>query len=217
MSQIVLRRNVVQIGLHNSASYIHLARNGWIDLHKTLDKLLQLPKHFMDNPAPFNFYGVDCSPESIQHCASAYSDHERVKFLCAGVSDSFYCNWELAEPFDWHRLEINTNVGYLMIPMKELPRILGIQHIDILAVDIDGYEHLIFKEMCDWEVFPLYITVELHGFHVPEHRRSISDRDACYLFPVLVETICDCGYKLHNHFKKDEGVQEAQFIRTNAN
>ena len=214
MSEYVPTRNVVQIGLHNGASYIYLTRSGWVKECKALDKLNQLPEQFMDNPAPFRFYGVDCAPESIAYVASDHKGNERCRFLCAGVSDSFYCNWKLAQPLDWHKIEINSSIGYLMVPMKELPRLLDIQSIDVLAVDIDGYEYLIFNDIRTWNILPKFITIELHPFRVPEYRRSIDDISLPHLLSQLCDRMIDLGYKQHGYFEHnhESGVYEIQFL-----
>lgn len=160
----------------------------------------KIPRAYYEDPTPFRYYGLDVCPESIDHVAKRYRDIENAKFICAGLSDGVYTNkdfsWDPWANFDWHHLDIKTNTIYIFFSLPMLLELLKIDHLDILALDIDGYEHFVLNDIHNWKILPDLICCELHGLRTPEVDRPNYAQHSHELFPALLELLKSFGYEL---------------------
>ncbi len=216
-------RTVIQLGLHTSALWTYLTRENWVDyMRNRLDNQANvLPEFFTEDPAPFQFYGVDVEPESIVHVInkSRYKNLSNVTWICAGISDDHY----LMKPtprydgVEWYQFSTQNRM-HVYITMKHLIDAISPETFDVLAVDIDGYEHYIFNDMEKWSILPTYITIEYHGLGFDGEHRKIVEREEAH--DNLIATIVRSGYRhLDSVIKYEEGssVEEIQFLKTNVN
>ena len=127
----------------------------WTIKHSSFREWAQISEDFLKDPSPFLYYGLDCCPESIDHVAKRYRDKERAKFLCVGIGDNVYTNvdfsWESFANKDWHHLDIKTNIIYIFLPLQMLFKLLKIEKLDVLALDVDGYEYHALEDISEWK------------------------------------------------------------------
>ena len=197
-------RNVIQIGLHRSAEYAYLSRPDWIDIYRKRhqDKLHRfeiLPESFFHDPSEFRYVGIDLCPESVSYVASKYADdYPNARFMCGGVSDRSYTidNWDQAENLGDY-LDINRNIIYPFFDMPTWIDLLRMSALDILAIDVEGYEHFIFNNISSWKVLPKFISLEVHQLRyvIDSERRGLPEYSKD-LYPKLKSQILDCGYKI---------------------
>ena len=194
--------NCVQIGLCNSAEYLYLT--GKID--QNLDELKQLPTQFPKPSKDWQFYGVDCDPTSIHTMLDKYSTEiPNAQFICAGIR----AEAGLGKFNSW----FHTGYGYTAAPgdgalfgaacltLEQLFAELGLQAVDVLAMDIEGTEYKVFRNYT-WNIKPKFIAVECHGG--PDE---------------ILEIIQNQGYRLYREAITNEhpkgsgkGTTELQFI-----
>ena len=203
-------REVMQIGLHAWAEWVYLTEDNWVEIHPLCQRQKQVPPHFLDNPEPFRYYGVDCAPESVDLLSKQFKDNPRAKWLCAGLSDRNASNIHykafLGERKDWHVMDINQNVIYIFIPINTLFDSLAMTELDSRAVDVDGFEHALVDTLEQWHVKPQFISIELHEWQPLE--------GASYSALILVDKILRCGYDVYYRgIKEGEEVEEIQFLR----
>ena len=213
-------RTVIQLGLYTSAFWTYLTREDWVDYRrKKLDQPQNiLPEFFTKDPAPFQFYGVDVEPESIAHVANSrhYKNLPNITWICAGISDDHYLmkptsRYDRAE---WYQFPTHNRM-HVYITMKHLINSISPETLDVLAIDIDGYEHYIFNDMENWSILPTYITIEYHPFGIDRENREAVKREEAH--DNLIATIVGNGYKhLDPVIKHEAGrpVEEMQFLKT---
>ena len=208
-------RTIVQVGLHTSAELIGYTADDWTAKHNSFDGWTQLPENFVKDPSPFFYYGLDCCPESVDYVAKRYRhiNHDRAKFICAGISDTFYTNVEFgSEQFvnqTWHspELDLQSNIIYIFLPLQVLFKLLKIEKLDVLALDIEGYEYYALADICEWQIYPKLLIVEFH------HKMLLSDenRESKYgdrredILPQLLNDIYSCGY--HKIYEEEDAWQ----------
>ena len=200
-----MMRNVVQIGLHTSWELAYLSKENWLDTYPPNVEWAEVPEWVRKDPSPFNYYGVDCVPESIVFCAksirNASYNNPRIRFLCVGVSDCQYstidCGVDKWAHASWSSLSIANNTIYHFISIPQLFQILNLDSVDILALDIDGYEHIAFREIQNWSILPSLILMEIHH-KIPssEKHRSEYKESRKLLKPKFISHLKSAGYKL---------------------
>lgn len=191
-------RTVIQLGLHTSAGWAYLARDDWREIHDERIEIQKVPDCFLDDPTPFRYFGLDCCPESIDYVAVRQQEYApSAKFMCLGVSDKAYTNvgfgWNRWQDCGWHSIELHKNVVYLFLPFSMILRLLEIESLDILVMDIDGYEYLVFNDVQYWHTLPKCIVMELHDFNLPEDRGR---RTFGEVKPELLNKLTGYGYKV---------------------
>ena len=213
-------RTVIQLGLYTSAFWTYLTREDWVDyMRKKLNQPQNvLPEFFTENPAPFQFYGVDVEPESIAHVANSrhYKDLPNITWICAGISDDHYLMKPTSryDGSEWYRFPIHNRM-HVYITMKHLIDSISPATFDVLAIDIDGYEHYIFGDMETWSILPTYVTIEHHGVGRDGENREVVARAEAH--DTLIATIVGNGYTyLEPVIKHEAGrpVEEMQFLKT---
>ena len=116
---------------------------------------------------------------------------------------------------DGTETELSFKIGTMwcpFMPMRDLITALDLSSFDVLAIDVDGYEHVIFQDMGSWRLTPTYITLEAHDKSLfPEDRKdSIPDT----FHEDLIQRIAQLGYNLINAEEKHNGnVTELQFLK----
>ena len=231
-------RSIIQIGLHTSANWKFLTEENWLDYftgkrkfrgNPEIPEEFRIPDFFLKDPEPFNFYGIDVDPESIAHVINKFenTDKNRVNWICAGIDD--YINLKKT-PHRYKRKDgkkkyykFNLENKYLLfITMEELLKNLSLETFDILALDIDGYEHIIFDNMSSWCILPTLITVEYHGGnHITGVEWTKYKKENPHYHEekkLLLKKISQNGYEIHKTISREERgrtLQEYQFLKTN--
>ena len=212
-------RTIIQLGLHTSAIWTYLTREDWVDYmrNRLSDNSKTLPDFFTEDHTPFQFYGVDIEPESIAYVANKgrYRDSPNITWICAGISDDHYLMKPTSryDSAEWYQFSTN-NKMHVYITMKHLVDSISPETFDVLAIDIDGYEHYIFKEMAEWSILPTYITLEHHRFGYDGENREVVARTEAY--NNLIATIVGNGYTHLDPVIKNElgkPIAELQFLK----
>lgn len=222
-------RSIIQIGLHEAAQWSFLAEHNWLDYFEgkkhfnnkpTMPSEYQIPHFFLEDSEPFNFYGIDVDPESVAYLCNRYRHRKRVNWICVGVDNSIHLKKMPDRYKNSNYYKYNLENKYLVfITMKELLESLRLKTLDILAVDIDGYEHVIFENMRAWCLLPTFITVEYHekyfmvGRDKPIKGKEHPDHDK----EEFINKIIQNGYDLFNSVERIEVpphiLTEYQFLR----
>ena len=75
----------VQIGLHDVAEYLYLAKPNWRESLAVQDSLKQIPDSVADRFASWRYYGVDCDVGSIVKMLDKYGNSARTHWVHAAV------------------------------------------------------------------------------------------------------------------------------------
>lgn len=159
---------VVQIGLHKTAEYSYLTQSNWKEIHDKQAPLKQIPSECLYNIDQWRYLGIDKEKDSILHCMETYTHPT-------------YRNW----------------LSYFVdspATFMEIMDGLGIKKVDVLAMDIEGYEKSIFVE--GWHkhiLIPIdFIALEFHyqfgEVFIPEQDFSQRFVDAGYRRNLRVPT-----------------------------
>jgi FkbM family methyltransferase len=141
---------------------------------------------------------LDPSPTGRTTMNKVENQHPKLKYLEVGLSDKDG-NILLATPEDPTRQSsfsmTLTNSG-LSVPCLSLPTLMkmnGHQHIDLLKMDIEGFEYSVLKQIHDLHLPVRQICLEFHHALVPGISRSHTTRA---IFQLLMS-----GYRLiHNKY-----------------
>ena len=154
--------NVVQIGLFETCEYQYLTNSDWRQIRPP-DPLKQIPNCF--NSEYYHYVGIDKEPNNIKYCSEIYGN-EQTTFITSKI--------------------------VTISDLKNSLKPLDIHAIDVLAVDIEGYEKTLFAK--DWHIDMLpikFIAVEYHPQFTPGEFR---ERDSIHDFS---ENISNIGYELY--------------------
>lgn len=139
---------IVQIGLHRQAEFIHYVGGEKNNNSKELD--IGSCDYFL---------GVDYDPASISYMLNQYGHLEKAYFLCIGVGYE-----KTSEGLSWSGNK--EKFLYKNIHLHTLFKETEIEHVELLALDIEGGEYDTFKYY-DWSLLPKKIAVEAHSFTKP--------------------------------------------------
>ena len=148
----------VQLGLHNVAEYLYLARPNWKDVMGEQEELKQLPDSLTDKFVSWRYYGVDYDVGSIQKMLEKYGNVASAHWVGAAVG---------VESDRLMRLPSYFTRGHFLsfaCSLQRLFSLLNLSHVDVLVIDVEGDEISIFENY-DWVVKPSFISVEVHGDH----------------------------------------------------
>ncbi len=162
--------NAVQIGLFETCEYQYLTNSNWRNMSQD-NPLKQLPPCF--NSEYYHYIGLDKEPNNTKYCSKNYSN-ERTTFITAKI--------------------------VTMSDLKNSLTSLDIDAIDVLAVDIEGYEKTLFAN--DWHIdmIPVkFIAVEYHPQFTPGEFR---ERDSIHDFS---QNFSNIGYKLYREEVTNRG------------
>ena len=159
----------IQIGLYTEAEYSYLLQPDWQHvMQEAVDELKHIPEIF-ESISDWHFIGIDCDPGSILCMRERFPDTlTTINALVTGnirgivkryLSDAFHIVRDIAF-FD---LSDYPARAYLMpqTPFDEIVSSLGLCHIDVLAVDIEGGEVELFENY-SWEIAPRFLAIEFH-------------------------------------------------------
>ena len=180
----------VQIGLHDMAEYLYLAKPNWREKHSEQEGLKQLPAAIADRWTSWRYYGVDWDVGSIVKMLEKYGHIPSVSWIHAAVvgnqSDKLM---KLPSYF------IGGHFIGFGCSLQRLFCLLYLTEVDVLVMDVEGSEISIFQNY-DWVIKPSYISVEVHGDH---DNPSITDAAALYHHEAIVDSILsEQGYSLLN-------------------
>ena len=161
----------LQIGLDGIAEYIYLTHPNWKDhMHAHIEPLKHVPKAL--DYKEWQYFGVDVNPTSIDFMAYRYR-LKNAKFIIAcvkGDNKVGFVNYVISRiAGDIYKknvtYELNNDLVQtcyvVKMSLSTLINLLGLQTLDVLAVDIEGTEQEIFENY-DWKIKPRYISVEMH-------------------------------------------------------
>ena len=162
-------RNILQLGLYQTAEWAYLTLPGWEDMVKGQKPENRLPDFYMDDPESFRYFGVDVSPRSINHVALKYKLFPNTFFIACGVGKDFaientpnpYYDYDPMVARWYEYLNEKDDTLFTFVPFPFLLENLGIDELTVLAVDIDRFEPQIFSSINDWKIFPEFVTVEV--------------------------------------------------------
>lgn len=196
-------RTAIQMGLGRYTEYLYLSYPNWSEIPDSQHPWVSVPESLKENTEPFRYYGLDINPESIALLANMHYDNENASFMCVGVGE----RQNILEPddkiTDGGYPFLKGRINFLVMPFSDIIRMLDISDISVLAVDVDGYEPGLVRDMRKWDILPTYITMEMHY-----------DKDMCSR---LCQDIQSYGYELTgivDHIPDPQGriVQEYQFL-----
>ena len=148
--------NCIQIGIDQSAEYTYL-----VGCPDSNDSLIWKPPDYNSSPQ-WDYYGVDANPLCILDWNKKQIPQTKWinVFLAkeAGIAETF----EIGNIRSEHVSELGNNLYIGKITLSQLIRNLGLNNIEILVMDIEGYELEVFYEY-DWQIKPRYLIVETHS------------------------------------------------------
>ena len=149
----------VQIGLHSTAEYLYLAKPNWLTIMKEQVELKRLPTSLTDGIQSWRYYGVDCDVGSIVKMMEKYGNVTSASWVQAAVGLPTDQLMKLRSYF------VRGHFLGFACSLQRLFRMLNLQQVDVLNIDVEGYEIQIFENY-DWVIKPRYVSVEVHGCHV---------------------------------------------------
>ena len=93
-----------------------------------------------------------------------------------------------------------TGDEFIHIPVKKIRTImnqLGHTHIDLLKIDIEGYECDVIDDMIKEQIFPLYLSVD---FDLGWNGNKICDKERCF---ETIQKLIKHGYKIMHNYLSD--------------
>ena len=228
-------RICIQIGLGGTAEYIYLAHPQWRKLLSKQKPLKRIPDALcdLDDNRHWHYYGIDGSFGSIVFCTARYSllpqkQKKHVNWICTPIGDSpkFYALTYLPFRNPSEQKPEGFFVGHTRhlifgMPFDWILQTLGIQEIDVLAIDIEGFESVLFANY-NWEIRPKFIAIECHDefnhLKGPPAGVDLAAREE-RLGNELAEIIQAQGYQLmrreptNYNGKKYAKTMELQFLR----
>lgn len=230
------KRICIQIGLGHRAEYVYLTNPRWRELRLKQKNLKQIPDVLceLDDNRLWHYYGIDGSLGSILFCMARYSflpheQKEHLNWICAPIADSlnFYPSSYLyfknpsvpSAPEMYYTRQNQTFI--LGAPFDWIIQKLNIKEIDMIAVDIEGFENILFFNY-SWRIRPKFIAIEYHDKwnHVRRVPTSIDLAEREKLMGnELAKFIQTQGYKLirregtNSRYRKYAKTMELQFLR----
>ena len=168
----------VQIGIGSSAEYSFLTRPDWREINnnqETNNTQYYLPIEITNlvSDEPWLYYGIDCDPYSIIGMSLKYPEVDN--WLIANITPEslglrrvdrswfFMCEQE--------ECSIKPSIAIPCLSLSDALKMLDIEYIDVLAIDIEGDEVPVL-ESYDFKIKPCFITVEIHVWPPFENWRT---------------------------------------------
>ena len=156
-------RTCLQIGLQRTAEYAYLAEEGWLGADVE-DDLKTLPDFLKADPSPFRYIGVDRDFYSLQQLSKEYPE-VRYNDIVARTWCHAYIRGDKTPSTRVHYSSLyQTEPSWICVPTITFSHLLAslrLKEIDVLAMDIEGFEYEIFRDY-DWQLKPKFIAVEAH-------------------------------------------------------
>ena len=170
MDNLVKRKGVcVQIGLHIWAEYLYLTDPNWRKEMLELHEAVHLPIDVTHNIESWDYYGVDADFNSIRYMVETHGT--KGTWIPAWITQNQHQYNETQNRMFEDGAWIPDNKGDLkllrhsvhtpMLSLSDLFRQLNLSNVDLLMVDIDWWEYVIFVDY-DWSVYPNCIRIEIH-------------------------------------------------------
>lgn len=198
----------LKIGLDVGAEYSYLVKDNWKEIAASGEgDEHRIPVFDVDR---WNYYGVDANPRSIAHCVERYKDlNERVHFITAAVADaSKLVGLHLKGPQSGIMNGLNSRVLTPAYSLDDLLAHLAISSLEILALDVEGSEYMIF-EAYSWRIKPVFMDIEVHverehgDAMLTDFVNSIKRRGYEWLYCRMDHDLPRCGLRTHIcHFKR---------------
>ena len=141
----------MQIGLHATAEMVYLTESDWRAQIAEQPLVNQVPDIF-DYPK-WIYFGIDCDPGSVILQEAKYR-YEDAYWMCAKIAP---------ESNFTHSFVRN----HLLVPslsFSSLLKLLDLDRIDVLKMDIEGCELEIF-ESYDFKIRPRFLSIETHDIY----------------------------------------------------
>jgi len=151
----------VQIGIDKYPELYYLALDNWSENHQaTGDHIYQnIPKDFGEK---WKLYAVDMNPASIDIVQRLYP-LKRIEYVCAALTDGESRVYEnKANPHQQAMLSDDYEFHVAAITLRELFEGLGLKDVEVLMIDIDGFEYSVINSY-DWSLKPKMIILEIHN------------------------------------------------------
>jgi len=168
----------IQIGLYTEAEYSYLIQPNWQQvMQEEIEQLKHVPEVF-EAIQDWHFIGIDCDPGSILvmrerfpdviTCINAFVTGNKKGVVKRYLSDAFHIIHDIAF-FDLSDYPVR-EFWIPQTPFDEIVSSLGLSHIDVLAVDIEGGEVELFENY-SWEIVPKFLSIEFHDcfLEIPRH------------------------------------------------
>lgn len=145
----------LQMGLFRTAEYLYLTGTE----KSEIDDLKGIPD-FLEY-TNWKYYGIDCDPCSIAYMLQKYHTNKFAEWVLASINQGVSPSMKYVPT--WYIGDADEAYYYVpTISFDTLIDSLGLEKIDILAVDIEGVELGMFKNY-SWRLKPAYIAVESHN------------------------------------------------------
>ena len=156
-------RKCLQIGLQRTAEYAYLADEGWVDACVS-DPLKTLPDFFKTDPTPFRYFGVDRDFYSLQQLSKEYPEVRYDNIVTRTWCHAYLSGDKTPSTRVHYSSLYQTEPSWICVPTITFSHLLAslrLNRIDVLAMDIEGFEYEIFRDY-DWQLKPRFIAVEAH-------------------------------------------------------
>ena len=147
----------LQIGLMTGTELEYLAEPNW---EHEIKPHFQVPQDIINLYPEWEYYGVDADPCSIAFLLQNKPTHPNIHYIqaCLGATREIvsFPSWLSVE-----NVEIEPPKTFLTptISLNSLIHLLPVNTIDVLWLDIEGYELSVLSSY-NWEVRPKYLSVE---------------------------------------------------------
>jgi len=148
----------VQIGLHDVAEFLYLAKPNWRENLADQESLKQIPASVAGRFRSWRYYGVDSDVGSIVKMIEKYGNGANTHWVQAAVG---------MIPAQLLKLRSYFAGGHFIgfgCSLQRLFSLLNLRHVDVLVMDVEGSEIRIF-ETYNWVIKPAFISIEVHGNH----------------------------------------------------
>ena len=206
--------SAVQIGIDQHAELQYLVEPEWRSRNPR-GKFFGMPSE-LESIHTWKLYAVDCLASSIDN-TQRRNNLKGIEWICASIGSEKNRimrppQYNIDSPMFWSQKPASS----AQITLSELFEGLGLKKVDVLMLDIEGYEFEVFKEY-DWRIKPKYIILEIHTSH------DLQIRSSGILPSDLIGLIVDQGYELQRIVENVEGSSEVSLedvddrIRTQVN
>ena len=156
----------LQIGLNETAEYLRLVDPSYTESEGDVSR--EIPPHISFNS--WKYYGVDCDPCSICKMLEDHGGKDNVEWVVAAINKGVVPHLFSAESWFIGDKEDHPPFYVMSMSFDFLIYSLGLDKIDVLAIDIEGMELPLFRSY-SWCIKPQFIAVESHD---DQHEELIS-------------------------------------------
>jgi len=190
-----------------SNSYLFEKYANWTAIHVEADPT-NYGNLILNRPDAINVNGALCSEPSLLH----YSSYGviPVRGFVEFMSESFLKKWH--GPIYNKRVAIEDLPTVQCLPVKTLHRHLGVKHIDLWILDVEGAEESVLKGTDFDAVHINAVAMECDEHDIAKNDRKTSILERNNFKCNLVDRNCMC---LHKHFTPSEAPEKSALKRWN--